>query len=211
MDIKIRTAQKINSDLYKEMLNDIKIIDTERIVNEGTIDYQCDYYTIYYHQGSKCVGLYNVHHCSCNGTDEDQPDTFADDNKLLIVDTIEDFYKKCLIGNVTEHYSKELCDSYINWFEETFYDVTDRSKLIQKKKEEQELQEKLEQEKEEALRIYEHQQQAAKRILEEKIGISCYICQKKKLKEDMYQTKDGYECQQHSVVTNVNKKSWRNF
>jgi hypothetical protein len=197
MDIKIRTAKKINSNLYREMLNDIKIMDTERIVNEGTIDYQCDYYTIYYHQGSKCVGLYNVNHCSCNGTEEDQPDTFADNDKL-IVDTIEDFYKKCLIGKVTEQYSKELCDSYINWFEGIFYDVTDRAKLIQKKKEEQELQAKLqaklEQEKEEELRIYNEQQEAAKRILEEKIGIPCCICQKKKLKEDMYQTKDGYEC-----------------
>lgn len=211
MDIKIRTAQKINSDLYKEMLNDIKIIDTERIVNEGTIDYQCDYYTIYYHQGSKCVGLYNVHHCSCNGTDEDQPDTFAENDKLLIVDTIENFYKKCIEDKITFKYSKELCDSYINWFEENFYNVTERAQLIQKRKEEQELQEKLEQEKVEAFYQEEAKKIQEKTILEEKIGISCYVCQKKKLKEDMYQTKDGYECQQHSIVTNVNKKSWRNF
>jgi hypothetical protein len=211
MDIKIRTAQKINSDLYREMLNDIKIFNSERIVNEGTIDYQCDYYTIYYHQGSKCVGLYNVTHCSCNGTEDDQPDTFADNDKLLIVDTIEDFYKKCIEDKITKEYSKELCDSYINWFEENFYDVTERFKLIQKRKEQQELQQELEQKKIEALRIYQEQQEAAKKILEEKIGISCYICQKKKLKEDMYQTKDGFECQKHSIVTNINKKSWRNF
>lgn len=52
MDTTIRTALKFNTELYKEMLNDIKIMDTERIVNEGINDYQSDYYTIYYHEGS---------------------------------------------------------------------------------------------------------------------------------------------------------------
>ena len=30
MDIKIRTAQQLNVELYKEMLNNIKVIDSER-------------------------------------------------------------------------------------------------------------------------------------------------------------------------------------
>jgi hypothetical protein len=198
MDIKIRTA-KINSDLYQELLNKIKVYDTKRIINEGMIDYQCDYYTIYYHQGSKCVGLYKVVHCSCDGTED--PDTFAS-NEFEIVDTIENFYKRCIDKEkISDDYSKELCDSYICWFEDTFYDVTDRMKLIREKKEEEfqqkklqeKLQEKLQLEESELLRVYEEK----KRILEEEIGISCYLCNKKKLKEDMYQIKEGFECQNH--------------
>lgn len=205
MDIKVRTAQKINSDLYREMLNNIKILDTQRIVNEGTIDYQCDYYTIYYHQGSKCIGLYNVVHCSCYGTEDDEPDTFAND-KLEIVDTIEDFYKKCINNDdLSVMYSRELCESYINWFEDNFYndgdgngDITKRCKIIQKKK----LKEKRLQLEhvvyQERLELKEE-----KLIFEEKFGISCSICQKKKLKEDMYQTKDNFECISHSKVNKI--------
>ena len=129
MDIKIRTAQQLNVELYKEMLNNIKVIDSERIINEGLIDYQCDYFTIYYHKDSKCVGLHNIVHCSCYGTDEDEPITFGENekNSMLIVDTIEDFYKKC-INNTLEY--TEVRESYINWFEENFYNETERYKLI---------------------------------------------------------------------------------
>jgi hypothetical protein len=146
MDIKIRTAQQINAELYKEMLKDIRVIDTERIINEGHIDYQCDYYTIYYHQGSKCVGLHNVVHCSCYGTDEDEPITFGEE-KMLIVDTIEDFYKKC-INNTLEY--TEVRDSYIDWFEENFYNETERYKLILDRKQEHE---KIQQEQEDQDKI----------------------------------------------------------
>lgn len=34
---KIREAQETNDDLYNQMLRDIKIIDTERIINEGVM------------------------------------------------------------------------------------------------------------------------------------------------------------------------------
>jgi hypothetical protein len=199
MDIKLRTAQSINAELYREMLNDIKVCDTERVVNEGLIDYECDYYTIYYHEGSKYVGLYNVCHCSCDETED--PDTFADD-ELVIVDTIENFYKKCLNNtlNYAYHEYPELKRSYINWFEEKFYE-TDRYTLIQLRKEEQRL---LKERQAEEQRIYEkeqrllkEQQAEEKRILEEKVGIPCCVCQKKKLKQDMYQTKEGFECARH--------------
>lgn len=152
MDIKIRAAQQINSELYKEMLNDIKVIDSERIINEGTIDYQCDYYTIYYHKGSKCVGLHHIVHCSCYGTEEDEPITFGENESMLIVDTIEDFYKKC-INNTLEYngdHHTEVKESYINWFEENFYNETERYQLILNRKQEkiQKEQEKIEQEQE---------------------------------------------------------------
>lgn len=115
MDIKIRTARIINNDLYKEMLNDIKIYDTERIINEGCMDYECDYFTIYYHEKSKCVGLYNITHCSCESTED--PDNF-DTESFTIVDTIEDFYKKCIENKVDIIH--EIKQSYICWFEDNY-------------------------------------------------------------------------------------------
>lgn len=102
------------------MLNNIKILDTERIVNEGVICYQCNYYTIYYHQGVQCVGLYNVTHGSYYNTEDEQPSTFAD-NKLIVVDTVEEFYKKCINNEIDQ--GIEVKQSYINWFEKNFYDV----------------------------------------------------------------------------------------
>jgi hypothetical protein len=191
MDIKIRTAKQINAELYKEMLNDIKVIDTKRIINEGQIDYQCDYYTIYYHEGSKCVGLHNVVHCSCYGTDDDEPLNFGEDEDMLIVDTIEDFYKKC-IYNTLEY--TEVRDSYIDWFEENFFNETERYKLILDRKQEQD---KIKQEQDKIKQEQEEQQAKEK---EEQIiisGICCCVCQNKNLKEDMYQTKNGFECKFH--------------
>ena len=101
MELEIRFAEKVNSELYQELLSNVEIHDSKRIVNEGEIGYHCDYYTIYYNEGVKYVGLYNVQHCSCNGTEDDEPGTFADD-RFIIVDTVEDFYKKCITDSIAE-------------------------------------------------------------------------------------------------------------
>ena len=114
---------------------------------------------------------------------------------MLIVDTIEDFYKKC-INNTLEY--TEVRESYINWFEENFYNETDRYKLILDRKQKiQQEQEKIKQEQE---KIQQEQQVKINQEKEEQIiirGICCCVCQNKYLKEDMYQTKNGFECKFH--------------
>lgn len=115
--------KQANSELYLQMLKDIKIVNTERIVNEGEIDYQCDYFTIYYHNESKLVGLMNVKHCSCNETED--PNNF-DDDEIYIVETIEEFYNMCILYtcNFKEYNKKykfvygldDVAESYIAWY-----------------------------------------------------------------------------------------------
>lgn len=118
-DIQIRIAAKVNDDLYRKMLEKINILDTERIVNEGDISNESDYWTIYYHKETKYVGLYNVVHCSCYGTEDGQPDDFSEE-KLTIVDTIEGFYEKCVNNSLDIEYQDQVIQSYIKWFDENF-------------------------------------------------------------------------------------------
>ena len=203
LDIKIRIAQKVNDDLYKEMLNNIKIHDTDRIVNEGEIDYQCNYYTIYHNKETKYVGLYNVRHCSCDGTEDDEPESFADE-KLIIVDTIEDFYKKCKDNSIIQVQNEnkvqnEVQNAYIKWFEDNYLEYKDKEKIREIKEEKiREIEKKIIIEIEEE-KIREKKEKIMKDEEKEKElnGILCNTCLKKNLIKYMYQVKNGFECKKH--------------
>lgn len=103
--IKIRTASKIDKEMYIKMLKDIEISETEKIIGE-------DFCTIYYDNKTQMIA-YKDCHC------ENDHRTFND----LKAITVEDFYYNCKTDYNIYFFEDEekIKDLYVKWFDKQFY------------------------------------------------------------------------------------------